>query len=432
MNKIVIIGGGLAGLSAGFHLPEHAPVLFEKDSEVGGLCRSFEQDGFTFDCTGHLLHLKNAYTRELVDRILPDAFRPHERQAAIYSKSVLTPYPFQANTFGLPPQVVKECVMGFIDTLNVPRNGNHANFHDWVLTTFGAGIAKHFMLPYNEKFWKMDLADVTSEWVSWSIPKPTIEEVVNGALGLTNTGMGYNPKFIYPRRGGIDCIPQALSRGISRIHKDHALESIDPGKKFVRFKNGREEAFDRLITTIPLPLTFELLTDAPDELRAAAKKLRAISVLNFNIGVDRPNISNKHWVYYPENEYIFSRIGFPSNFSDTLSPPNTSSIYIEITYGRGQRPNVEAAYEQAIIDLHKCGILQKGDGILTRNMIDIQTAYIIFDQNRLESIEKLIGYLASRDIYTAGRYGKWDYYSMEDSILSGKAAAEMAAGSAAN
>src|ERR1043165_1112551 len=111
-RRIVIIGGGLAGMSAGHHLAEHDPIVFEKESIIGGLCRSFTQDGFTFDCTGHLIHLKNAYTKELIANLLPDAFTAHERRAAIYSKSTTTPYPFQANTFGLPPQVVKECVIG--------------------------------------------------------------------------------------------------------------------------------------------------------------------------------------------------------------------------------------------------------------------------------------------------------------------------------
>src|SRR5262249_39518195 len=96
-SKIVIIGGGLAGVRPGYHLFEHEPLLLEKESVIGGLCRSFTQDGFTFDCTGHLIHLKNSYTKELIANILPGAFDAHERLAAIYSKSVTTPYPFQAN-----------------------------------------------------------------------------------------------------------------------------------------------------------------------------------------------------------------------------------------------------------------------------------------------------------------------------------------------
>ena len=82
---------------------------------------------------GHLIHLKNPYTKELVASLLPDAFNSHERLAAIYSKQTTTPYPFQANTYGLPPEVVKECVVGFVETLQAPPNGGPKNFHDWIV-----------------------------------------------------------------------------------------------------------------------------------------------------------------------------------------------------------------------------------------------------------------------------------------------------------
>jgi protoporphyrinogen oxidase len=422
--KPVIIGGGLAGLSAGHHLAECDPLVLEKEPAVGGLCRSFYQDGFTFDCTGHLIHLKSQYTKNLVARILPDAFNSHERLAAIYSKSTVTPYPFQANTYGLPPEVIKECVIGFVESMQVAPNGGPRNFHDWVLKTFGAGIADHFMLPYNEKFWKQDLRTITSDWVSWSIPKPSLEEVVNGALGLTNKGMGYNPRFIYPRRGGIDCLPQALARPVKRICLGEVVESIDPKKKVVRLAGGREEPYDVLITTLPLPRAFRMLRNTPDHLVQAAQGLRAISVLNINLGIDRPQISNQHWIYFPEDKFIFSRVGFPMNFSKAVAPEGTSSMYIEITHRPEEKLDADDMTARSIADLEKCGILQKGDRILTRHVIDIKFAYVVFDSHRQTHLQTLIDYLESRDIYTAGRYGRWDYYSMEDSILSGKAAAE--------
>ena len=202
---------------------------------------------------------KNPYTKELIARILPDTFNAHERLAAIHSKTVTTPYPFQANTYGLPPEVVKECVIGFVESMHANGNGGPNNFHDWVVRTFGTGIAKHFMLPYNEKFWKQDLRTITSDWVSWSIPKPTLEEVVNGALGLTNKGMGYNPKFIYPKNGGIDCLPQALAGPVQRLYLNESVQSVDAKRKFVRLTSGREEKYDFLISTLPLPLVFNML-----------------------------------------------------------------------------------------------------------------------------------------------------------------------------
>ena len=427
MKRVVIIGGGLAGLSAAHHLAECDPVVFEKESSVGGLCRSFSQDGFTFDCTGHLIHLKSQYTKDLVARILPGAFNSHERLAAIYSKDTVTPYPFQANTYGLPPEVIKECVVGFVESMQAAPNGGPRNFHDWTLKTFGAGIANHFMLPYNEKFWKQDLRTITSDWVSWSIPKPSLDEVINGALGLTNKGMGYNPRFIYPRSGGIDCLPQALAKSVKRVYSGESVESVDPRRKVVRLAGGREEPYDDLITTLPLPHAFRMLKNTPDHLVQAAQGLRAISVLNINLGIDRPQISNQHWIYFPEDKFIFSRVGFPMNFSKAVAPEGASSMYIEITHrpdGKGEKLDADAVTARSVADLEKCGILRKGDRILTRHVIDIKFAYVVFDDHRQTHLQVLIDYLESRDIYTAGRYGRWDYFSMEDSILSGKAAAE--------
>ena len=423
MKQVVVVGGGLAGLSGAFHLQELEPRVFEREDTVGGVCRSFCQDGFTFDVTGHLLHLKNDYTKGLVDRLLPGVFQPYERRAAIYSKKKITPYPFQANTYGLPPEVVRECLIGFIESLDADH-GQPDNFHEWILHTFGSGIARHFMLPFNEKFWKVDLREITADWVSWSIPKPTLEEVVDGALGLENKGMGYNPRFNYPESGGIDCLPRALARHLQHVYTGYNLDAIDGENRVVRFSNGRQETYECLLATIPLPTVFELLDDAPGRLREAARKLRAISVLDINVGVDRPSISDKHWIYFPEPEFVFSRVGFPTNFSKDAAPEGTSSMYIEVTHPHGDKPDVEETYRRALSNLRTCGILTEDDSILTRNVIDVRYAYVIFDRHRRKHLPELLEYLESRDIFTAGRYGEWDYYSMEDSILSGKAAAE--------
>lgn len=424
MKKVVIIGGGLAGLSAAHHLAEHQPLVLEKEAVVGGLCRSFQQDGFTFDCTGHLIHLKHQYTKDLIAKLLPDSFNSHERLAAIHSKNTRTPYPFQANTYGLPAETIKECLLGFIETLKSGGTAEPANFHHWILQTFGEGIGKHFMLPYNEKFWKQDLRRITSDWVGWSIPKPSLEDIVNGALGITNKGMGYNPRFIYPKTGGIDCLPLAFAGSVADIRLNESVDFIDPQKKYVRLESGREESYDYLVSTMPLPVTYSKMPAAPDGIRHAASALRAISVLNINIGIDRAGVSSDHWIYFPEDEFVFSRIGFPMNFSDAVAPPGHSSIYIEITHLPGRRPDLEEVYARSIEGLKRCGVLRDDDRIVTRNVLDIGYAYVVFDEHRQKHIDTLTGYLESQQIFTAGRYGRWEYHSMEDSILSGKSAAD--------
>jgi len=221
---ILIIGAGLAGLSTAYHLGSNDLYqICEKEGEAGGLCRSYEQGGFTFDYTGHLLHLRNGYTRELVEKLLPDKLTSRDRRASIYSQGVLTPYPFQANLYSLPKEVVRDCLVGFIEAeLKRGRNPGRdgvagGSFKDWIVTTFGTGIANHFMLPYNEKLWKRDLGELSREWVDWSIPIPKVDEVIGGALGLENKKMGYNAQFLYPEREGIGVLPRSFLPHLNAI-----------------------------------------------------------------------------------------------------------------------------------------------------------------------------------------------------------------------
>ncbi len=193
---IVIVGAGLAGLSAAYHLSGVPYRLYEREWEVGGLCRSYRKDGFTFDYTGHLLHFRQAEIKALVEELLAGKLQKHTRQSFIYSHRTYTEYPFQVNTFGLPPEVVRECLMGFIATLThptYPAAVNGRSFKQWILDNLGEGMAKHFMVPFNEKLWQVSLDELTSDWVSWLVPKPELKDVVNGALGIKDKAFGYNP-----------------------------------------------------------------------------------------------------------------------------------------------------------------------------------------------------------------------------------------------
>lgn len=451
-GKVLIIGAGLTGLSTAFHLEEMGGVdysVYEKREKVGGLCRSEYvryprlRGEFTFDILGHLLHLKKEYTKGLVKRLLEgNLITDIGRDAQIYSKGVYTRYPFQANTYGLPPKVVKECVFGFIDakyrSLHTQKPpSEEVSFYDWILQNFGKGIAKHFMIPYNRKIWTVHPRDLTCKWIKVNpkyVPSPSVQEVVIGALEKQEKAFGYNVHFDYPQKDGIQSLPNAFADRIKNLELNTSLSRVNMRKKVAYFKGRKiEEKFRFLVSTVPLPeLILEIIEDVPEKIRKAAFELNHTSVLSLNLGINRENIDHGHWVYFPEKEYRFYRVGFPKKFSDNMCPPGTSSVYVEIACKPGEitPERKKELIARAKKDLIKAGILKTEREILVEHLEQIPYAYVIYDRNRDRNLEIIQDYLREKNIYSVGRYGGWKYSTMEEAILEGKEVAEKLASSA--
>ncbi|GAK52112.1 putative Amine oxidase [Candidatus Moduliflexus flocculans] len=426
MKSTIILGAGLTGLSAAYHLGGGYDI-FEREADVGGLCRTMRRGDFCFDYTGHLLHLRSDYAKQLVQELLPDAFALHSRKASIFTQGRLIPYPFQANIAGLPPEIIKECLIGFIETLNnAAPPDREISFQDWALRTFGAGVAKYFMLPYNQKLWKIPLTELGSDWVSWSIPKPTLDEFLNGALGIRNRDFGYNPTFLYPKHGGIEQLPQAFAQRLdsAAIHLNAAAVRIDEEARRVFFADGASASYRALISTLPLKTLVAMLTHAPEPVRAAADRLRAVTVYDINVGVDRADLCDQHWLYFPEPEYVFYRVGFPSNFSNTVAPPGCCSMYVEVSAFPDEHLSDEWLREHVLDGLRRSGILRPSDTVLLWDVARIECGYALYDLSRSAALKTIGAYLEQRGILSVGRYGAWEYNSMEGAILAGKEAAE--------
>lgn len=436
-ETVVILGAGLAGLSAAYHLQEGGASfgLYEREPVAGGLCRSMTRDGFTFDCTGHLMHFRRPEIKSLVERLMHEAgseLAAHQRRAAIYSHGVFTDYPFQANTFGLPIEVVKECLMGFIEAWGnrnpsaLTRRATPRHFGEWVLRTFGSGIAKHFMTPFNEKLWQRPLSELGCDWGGgWLIPVPSLEEVVQGALGLANRNMGYNPSFYYPKEGGIQRYPEAFARQVAKgLHLGHEMTAIDLRRRVVKFQNGVRVRYRRLISTIPLPELFRRATGVSAAVTRQVAALTHVSVTNVNLGVDCPTIVPYHWIYFPEARFPFYRVGFPSNLTPSVAPPGQSLISVECSHWPGQPADRAEAIGLAVAGLRAAGLLKNDDRITMREVVDIPYAYVIFDRARQRALEKLQRVLRAASVRSIGRYGAWEHSSMEDAVRQGRDAAE--------
>ena len=477
----VVIGAGPTGLSTAYHLGEDA-ILLEQNSRVGGWCRSIEDTGFTFDFAGHIMFSNDAYVHELYKILLGENVHWQDREAWIYSKNVYTRYPFQGALYGLPPEVIQECIVGAIEsrfgsiakksltpatavTAPAKKSGHSPalssspseckaesitdccgdgvlessaplaadltaeprNFEEFIYKVWGAGIAKHFAVPYNQKLWAVPLKEMETSWLGGRVPVPDLSEMIEGALRPVGKPMGPNARFGYPLRGGF----QALMNGFlphmeGELRLNTKVKSISPAAHSVTLADGTKIRYKSLVSTMPLPMLIRAIgEEAPAEIHEAAQSLRHVSVRCVNIGVGRENLTEKHWIYYPEDS-VFHRIFVQGNASPHCNPAGGFGLTCEITYSEYKPLPCDDAelIQRCIQDCIKVGIFNADDPILTANQVDMPYAYVVYDHGRAASVSHIRAWLGQRNIVLAGRYSEWEYYNSDHAFLAGRKAAE--------
>ncbi|MBN2499073.1 MAG: FAD-dependent oxidoreductase [Deltaproteobacteria bacterium] len=416
--ETVFIGAGLSCLAAARAWRGDAIVL-EREARPGGLCRSEQAGGFTFDRTGHLLHLRHARTRRLVRRLLAGELAKLERDTWVYSHGVYTRYPFQSHFHGLPPEVAAECLLGAFEAEreSEKRRAEPRRFDRWVLDRFGRGVARHFMFPYNRKLWTVPPESLTTDWLGRFVPRPDLREIVLGALADRPERGGYNARFDYPLRGGIESLVRALARGVRRLECGCEVRRIDLDKRELAIRGGGRLRFGRLVSSAPLPELVRMTRPLPDPVRKAASQLRCASVYNLNLGIRDPG-KRFHWVYVPEPRYAIYRFGISSNFTLSAAPAGAAAVYTEWAY-RGKRPDPAAMRRKVLADMKSIGLIRSRADVLAECPLDLEHAYAIYDRHRGPAVARIRRHLEKRGVYPIGRYGRWEYSSMEDAIMQG-------------
>jgi len=455
-----IIGAGPTGLSCAYHLGADT-LLLEKNPSVGGWCRSIRDKGFTFDHAGHIMFSNDDYVLHLYRILLGNNMHWQNREAWIYSKNVYTRYPFQGALYGLPPAVIKECIIGAIEARyggignaaacetapalrdccadgssagaedsarSVP--GAPENFEQFIYRVWGAGIARHFALPYNKKLWKVPLTDMETSWLGGRVPLPDLEAIIDGALEPVAKPVGPNARFAYPLRGGFQALMDGFLPHIrGTLELSAEAVQLSPSAHVVALADGRRFSYRQLVSTMPLPELIKLIgPHAPPPVQQAARGLRHVSVCCVNLGIAREAITDKHWIYYPEDT-IFHRIFVQGNASPACNAAGGFGLTCEISYlpGAPLAQTGRALIERCVADCIKVGILRPQDELLTANQVDMPYAYVVYDHARAANVALIRRWLQQQDIVLAGRYSEWEYYNSDHAFLAGKRAAEAVA-----
>lgn len=420
----VILGAGLTGLSAAHHLRGHDFLLLEKEDRVGGLASTECIDEFYFDLGSHVWFTSDKEVDALVKALPGVSMRTHKRSAWVHIYDRLIPAPFQGNLFGLPLDVVSECLVEYVKAIENDQD-QIDNFGHWLRARFGEGFYRHFMYPYNSKVWTVPPEELSIDWQNGRVDVPAPSDLIDGAIGLKQNALGPNAEFHYPEYGGTEAIVTGFSSRCDSIECGARISRLDVDSKTVYLSDGRSIRYDSLISTIPLYSLVSLLTVIPQNLQDAAGNLRCTKVLLVNIGLKTKPEHQYHWIYFSEPKYPFFRISFPCNYADSMCPKGTGSIQAECAFPMKANVDEDQVAGETVTQLINTGYLDVSQVEFVRTHL-IDPAYVIYDHARTASRQTLIAYLSSKGVYCGGRFGGWEYLNMDGCIVMGMEAANWA------
>lgn len=428
--RIVIIGAGPCGLGAAHRLAEQGYsnyVLYEKNPYVGGLAASFlDAKGFTWDFGVHVAHSHYHYVDHLMESLLPDGFYTHERRSWVRVCHSWVPYPFQYNFRHLPEGPRRECLDGLESLTGDPHM--HDNFGSWICGTFGRGIAKYFMLPYNRKIWATDPDLMGIQWMGDRVPRIDVARVRrNIAESKDDVSWGPNHVFQYPRRGGTGAVwnrmAEKLPRGVLRLNED--VVQIDPVRKRIVLAGGGDDHYDRLISSIPIPELVQRTGMGALAQDAAALQYTHVYVAGVAVNKTVPEVLNdKTWIYCPEEKAAFYRVTPYSIFSPAHVPDASQwcSMLCEIS-AAGHSPMVppDQFNESAVQGLNELGLISSSAGNTHYYPMSAEYGYPVPTLDRDRRLNAIIPALETHDIFSRGRFGGWKYEvgNMDHSVMQG-------------
>ena len=433
----VILGAGLTGLTAAYTFAEAGEtswVVLERESRVGGHAATVSVEGYSFDLGPHILFASDPEMARLIRELLGSNLREQARRAGIYHEAydLYTRFPFQAHLHGLPVPLVRDCLVDLVHAVERRARGEFAprNYEEWMRGVFGDAISDRLMIPYARKLWTVEPSEMEFSWIHRRVPTPDVERIVLGALTDDVEQIGATAAFWYPWEGGAEALPRALAERIDGIELGRELVELDVDTRTLRLADGDELGFRQLVWTLPLTLLPDLCGSLPQHVREACGRLRYQGILNINLGVDRPELSDFHWVYFYEDGFPFHRLSFPGMFSPNNVPAGKSSVATEVAFRPGEPPDHERAVEETIAALRRSGILRVEDRIELVNVQEIAPAYVIYDLEHAATVEVVRGWLAEQGISSAGRFGEWGYLNMDQAMASGRRAARSILGAA--
>ena len=423
-SPVIVIGAGVAGLAAAVELGDTCVVL-ESEGRPGGCLRSDQVGDYMVDRTGHLFHMRQPWTLDLLEKGGLTGWVDHERDARVRAAGYTVPYPIQYNLAGFPQSVVTECLLGLCSAQ--PVSGIGRPFSEWARRSFGDGLWNLFFEPYNQKLWQFSLDEMTADWTGRFVPRSDLKRALEGAFTARNTDTsGYNATFSYPAHGGSQAIPDALARSVQDLRCECRVVAVDWRNKVVTTRGGQEISYSNLVSTIPITDLITILNPTTPELTAIERELHhnSMGYVAFAGPVTQPKW---HWTYVADASVRPCRVGNLGSYASDLAPAGHSLVCVEQAFPGTEVAGVSdqeliADAEGVLADLGLC----VGVGSLQPIHVGrLNPAYVVFTQGSRTLVAHARRTLLDRGIISTGRYGAWTYGSAGDAMRQGRAAGRL-------
>jgi protoporphyrinogen oxidase len=409
--RTLIVGAGVTGLAAAAFSRDSDYLVLEADRDIGGYCKTVRRAGFVWDYSGHFFHFRHPDVEAwLRARMAGQPIRTISKRAFVSYKGSLIDFPFQKNIHQLPRDEFIDCLHDLYFAGAQP--GPQDTFAQMLYGRYGRAIAEKFLVPYNEKLYACDLDTLDKEAMGRFFPHADLADIIRNMKSSDRSG--YNATFTYPEGGAIQYI-QALASALrpGAIALDEPLLAVDLPRKVARTPR-REIRFDRLISSAPFN-RFAALCGLAHE----ANLFTWNKVLVFNLGFDRKGPAGVHWIYYPDRERVFYRVGFYDNIFES----DRMSLYVEVGFPRDAAVDVAATRARVLQDLAREGLVTNHQ-LVAEHAVIMDPAYVHITRRSQAERERLAALLRARDVYSVGRYGGWTYCSIEDNIVEARALME--------
>ena len=419
----IILGAGLSGISTAYFLQQKGYkdkiTILEKEERPGGLCRSIRKGDYIYDIGPHILFSKDKEALEIMLNVL-EKRNDLKRSNKILYKGKQVQYPFENDLSKLPKEDLDYCINAFNN--NPYENYEVTNMIQFFLKTFGEGITNCYLRPYNEKIWKYDPAFMNTSMVE-RIPKPTSDEIQRSAKGETIDGYVHQLYFSYPTNGGIESIPNGF---VNRLDMNTCSIEVNKnvifvGKKddqfVVKTKDGSSYSADQLISTIPIQELTNSYEKVDESIKACVNDLHYNSIIIAFVKTPYDFCGDNYAFMIPDKNVIFHRISKMDFLGSEYHHNDDEATYmVEVTFRNGDQ--IDNMDDKEIMERISKGFVEIGFATNESDvsLIDVarfQYAYVIYDLNHTENMEKIRDYYKKEGLILNGRFGNFEYWNMD-------------------